>query len=197
MAKFPTGLFPSYEERPDFLQSDARPLMEEWQQACMQLPGGLPPALVSIENDTLTPTQSAHIVDTEGEAGADELKTIAVAKIHDGCILELYAADDGRTITVKHSPSEVNGITLVGGADKQLQRHFALRLQRSGDYWKEASTSVISGVGRGLEIDGKGNAAAKLATMESPGIVQPDGKTISVDTFGVASVVDIYIGPIL
>ena len=137
MADFPNlnALFP--ENDPNFLQSQARPLMRNWQEATMQMPGAMPTATFNIMNDSLTPTQASCRIDTEGGAPADDLRIILTTGIHNGAELFLYAADPLRIVTVKHQPGILNGISLDGGQDKQLSPSRFLRLKREGNFWFE------------------------------------------------------------
>ncbi|MCL1940038.1 MAG: hypothetical protein FWG04_05195 [Desulfovibrionaceae bacterium] len=137
MADFPNPDFLFPENDPTFLQSMARPMMRNWQEATMQMPGARPTATFGIMNDTLRPTQASCRVDTEGGAPADDLKIIMTDGIHDGAELYLFAAHEGRIVTVVHNPVALNGISLDGGRSKTLSPASFLRLKREGNFWVE------------------------------------------------------------
>lgn len=172
MSEFPNidTLFP--ENDPNFKQSDARPLMAQWEEATLQLPGARPTATFTIADGILTPTRSACRVDTEGQAPADELELIASTGIHNGAEITLLAADAAREVTVKHNPGVVNGIALAGGADKKLSATGYLRLKCENDRWVEC-------VSAGVELP--------IATPAGLGGIKPDNVTLKVDSNGVAS----------
>lgn len=167
MAEFPNPevLFVPKEVNPTWSQAEARPLMREWELATLQLPGAKPTAAIAVSNGTIIPSQAHHLVDTEGQAATDELDTIAVSGVHDGCVLYLYGADAGRVITVRHNPNQVNGVALAGGADKALSATAFMRLKREGDYWRElADGSVAASLSDAL--DGDRRAADGIGASE-------------------------------
>ena len=104
-----------------------------------QLPGSVPSTTMQINNDILTPTQSFHLVDGEAETEIDDLRLIDPANTNDGMELRLQAVP-GRTITVMHNPTAVNGIRLLDGKDMVLSDTAYLCLKRSGTSWIEIAS---------------------------------------------------------
>jgi hypothetical protein len=74
-----------------------------------------PPIEVTIANGEITVAQSYHTVDTQGDAGTDDLDTIN--KGRDGQLVILTAANDARTVVVKHGTGNID---LDGGTDVTL-----------------------------------------------------------------------------
>lgn len=174
MAKFPNPevLFVTKDVDPTFSQAQANPMMKEWELTTMQLPGGKEPITISIVDGIITPTQSAHIVDTEGQSPSDEIQTISTLSIHEGCIIELLSADQDREVILKHNPSQLNGITLVGGKDKILSTAMAVRLQLYGEFWRErplgnALSDALDGTR--TAADGVGASEWALARVNAKG----------------------------
>ena len=87
----------------------------------------------SISNGTISPTAADVVVDTEEAAAADDLTDINVTEAHNGMILRLWAANEARVITVKHSTT----LQLAGQVDRVLSQHGYLELKRNGSYWQE------------------------------------------------------------
>ena len=91
---------------------------------------------LTLSSDTITPTRSFHLVDTEAAAATDTLSTISTASVSDGCVLLLGLANAGRTITVTH---EIGGAGQIHLLD---ENNFALNstsktvaLQRRSTDW--------------------------------------------------------------
>lgn len=72
-------------------------------------------AELTIADGAITVTQFRHTVDTEGDAGSDDLATINGGA--SASIIVLRAENDGRTVVVKHN---TGNIWLLGGADITL-----------------------------------------------------------------------------
>ena len=155
-------------------QAEAMPHVEAWLASSRQLPGADNRILTPIMDGTIVPTRADCIVDTEGGAPADDLLTISTASLHTGAEIRLYAADQGRVVTVKHQPGVVNGITLVGGRDGTLEPNAYMHLKRNGEYWIEIMGAASS---NSYSPDNP----PPLATPTTPGIVKPDNVTTEVD----------------
>ena len=125
-------------------QAEAMPHVQAWLRANRQMPGGNESEIIAIIDGTITPTRADCIVDTEGGASTDELLTISVANMSTGAEVRLFAADMGRVVTVKHQPGVVNGVTLVGGADKALSPNGYVHLKRNGDFWREVRNASVT-----------------------------------------------------
>lgn len=87
---------------------------------------------------------SRILVDTEGQAPADDLVTIpyrgtdergaSISLCPDGAFIFLKAKDASRTITVKHSQNE-SGIRNVGGLDVKLSADAWYKLRLEDGHW--------------------------------------------------------------
>lgn len=62
---------------------------------------------LTISGGAITPTQNWHIVDTEGDASADDLTTIGSTDSGDGFILWIRQANDARDVTIKHGTGNI------------------------------------------------------------------------------------------
>lgn len=115
------------------------------QGAIRELPGALPPQDVIIHDGAISGFESAAlIVDTEGEAAADELNVINIVlsaneNLHPGMIITLRAKDQARTVTVKNSAA-ANGINTAGGHDVVLSTEWDLVLRLVAGRWYEIQT---------------------------------------------------------
>ena len=115
------------------------------QGAIRELPGALPPQDVIIHDGAISGFESAAlIVDTEGEAAADELNVINIVlsaneNLHPGMIITLRAKDHARTVTVKNSAA-ANGINTAGGHDVVLSTEWDLVLRLVAGRWYEIQT---------------------------------------------------------
>lgn len=87
----------------------------------------------SISNGAISPTVADVVVDTEGAAAADDLTDINVPAAQNGMILRLWAVNEARVVTVKHSAT----LQLAGQVDRVLSQHGYLELKRNGTYWQE------------------------------------------------------------
>lgn len=101
--------------------------------ASPHLPGVANFQALTISSGAISPTVADVIVDTEGAAAADELTAINVAEAQNGMILRLWAVNEARVITVKHSST----LQLAGEVDRVLSQHGYLELKRNGAYWQE------------------------------------------------------------
>lgn len=163
------------------------------QRFMRELPGALPPQDVIIHDGAISGFESAAlIVDTEGEAAADELNVINIVlsaneNLHPGMIITLRAKDQARTVTVKNSAA-ANGINTADGHDVVLSTEwdFVLRLVagrwyeiqtrgdvRASDAQTDASTALARTTPATTTSRGIGRVAT-LADME-PGAEVTDG----------------------
>lgn len=115
------------------------------QRFMRELPGALPPQDVIIHDGAISGFESAAlIVDTEGEAAADELNVINIVlsaneNLHPGMIITLRAKDQARTVTVKNSAA-ANGVNTAGGHDVVLSTEWDLVLRLVAGRWYEIQT---------------------------------------------------------
>lgn len=82
-----------------------------------QLYPGVASTPISIASDTLTPTTTFHIIDTEGSLSSDDLKFILTTNIGLTKTLILKIASGSRPVTLKHNISGSGKILLRNSAD--------------------------------------------------------------------------------
>lgn len=115
--------------------------------AIRTLDGASPVVTATITDGALPLTGSARIlVDTEGQAPADDLETIpvsgndaasgTVALCPDGAIVYLKAKDESRAVTVKNT-SNVNGIQTYSGNDVVLSAKAWTSFQLQDGTWRQ------------------------------------------------------------
>lgn len=147
MAEFPT-LSDIFEPIEGKTGTEANEQMRLWYAGTRQLPGAAPSEAITIVDDVIAPTSADVIVDTEGQAPADDLQIIKPDSTHDGMILSLRAANPDRVVTVV-ATGQLNGITLWNRAERYvLSTTEQLVLQRDGSMWRE-----VRGIGVALADD--------------------------------------------
>ena len=122
------------------------------QTAIRELPGASAPVIVEITDGAIAPTSAFVRVDTEGQAGGDDLEVISPVlsdtdSLHDGMLLYLQAVDQDRVVTVR-STASANGIQTFDGEDIVLDTKTWLVLQLRRGTWyemRELSTDKLYG----------------------------------------------------
>lgn len=106
---------------------------------------------LTIATGAITITQNFHRVDTEGAAASDDLDTIN-GLANDGMVLVLRAANDARTVIIKHG---TGNIKCVGNADLSLDdaQDFALLV-----YDANLLAWMALGIGSASGLTGSGTA---------------------------------------
>jgi len=105
--------------------------------------GLLPGAELTIASGVVTVTGGYHVVDTEGDASTDDLRTINGGVL--GALLVIRAADNGRTVVVKHASGGGDNIALDGATDFSLDNVQDKIMLIYDDYWRELSRSNPGG----------------------------------------------------
>lgn len=173
------------------------------QGAIRELPGALPPQDVIIHDGAISGFESAAlIVDTEGEAAADELNVINIVlsaneNLHPGMIITLRAKDQARTVTVKNSAA-ANGINTAGGHDVVLSTEWDLVLRLVAGRWYEiqtrgdvrasdAQTDASTALARTAPATTTSRGICRVATLADmePGAVVENGPAVIDATGGV------------
>lgn len=119
-------------------QGAAKTLFEDFLASTKQLLGGSIISTLTLATDTITPTGGVHQVDTEGGAGTDDLKNIALTNTPDGRLLILSSVSASRSIRVWHSAGGSGQILLNSGNHFQLgdPSHYII-FQRRNTAWQE------------------------------------------------------------
>lgn len=119
-------------------QGAAKTLFEDFLASTKQLLGGSIISTLTLATDTITPTGGVHQVDTEGGAGTDDLKNIALTNIPDGRLLILSSVSASRSIRVWHSAGGSGQILLNSGNHFQLgDPSHCIIFQRRNTSWQE------------------------------------------------------------
>ena len=97
---------------------------------------------LTIASGSVTPTKSRHTVDTESDASADDLATLATGSVSDGHVVILSVENASRVVTVKHA---TGNIQLSDAADRALDAigKFVI-LQLLGSTWYEFPRAASS-----------------------------------------------------
>lgn len=72
------------------------------------------PTELTIASGSVTPTQSFHLIDTEGDAATDDVDTFATTNASQGDKVCMYQVDPARDVTYKHA---TGNILMKGAAD--------------------------------------------------------------------------------
>lgn len=91
---------------------------------------------LTVATGSITPTKTAHTVDTESDAGTDDLNTIATGSVSDGAIIRLTLANASRVTTVKNATGNVN---LAHNVDVVLDIEVPLVLRLNSTSWEYVS----------------------------------------------------------
>lgn len=107
-----------------------------------QMAGSLAFAIstLTIASGAVTATRSMHAVDTEASAAADDLDTINVGSVSDGCLLWLRLVNAARVVTLKNGTGN-----LVLGEDVVLSADYWVFLVRNGSNWNLATKGRRTG----------------------------------------------------
>jgi len=139
-----------------------------WDEVCrlIQLTSAEP---ITISNDTITVTQSFHLVDTEGQASSDDLATIQGGE--EGDLLFLRCVSSSRKVVIKHG---IGNIRIPGGQDFVLDStDKAVLFLFDGTNW------LLVGAAGGIVGSGiPGHIAKWISENEigSAGFTESDGK---------------------
>lgn len=135
--------------------------------------GGTAASELTISSGSVTPTSAFHTIDTEADAASDDLTNIDVTNTPAGRFILIAAANDARTVVVKHESGGSGQISLVDGADFSIDDDDkALLLVLVGTTWVEiyrkndVRTNVVSPVsGTDLVVNGVyvGSADASIS----------------------------------
>jgi len=89
---------------------------------------------LTIVSGSVAAVRSHHTIDTESGAGTDDLDTITVAGVPDGCLLYLRLEDAARVVTIKDN---TGNIQTKNNDDFVLTATFPAVFQRIGTDWFE------------------------------------------------------------
>lgn len=103
-----------------------------------QLPGAEAFSDLTINSGVVVATGSAHRIDTEGAASADNLDKIQVTNVRNGCFMILRPVNIARKVTVRHMQGGSGQVYLVAAGSYTMDiENAALVLQLVGTTWYE------------------------------------------------------------
>jgi hypothetical protein len=133
-----------------YLENDARTegemkqALEDIRDVIEELPGGEAESELTISSGSITPTDSIHSVDTEGDAGSDYLDNILQTNTPDGRILFIHPEDDARTIVVRNAQGGTGQILTADGLSVTLDDTGKwMLLKRTSTNWEEIGRFYI------------------------------------------------------
>lgn len=100
---------------------------------------------LTIAAGSVTPTRTAHTIDTEANAATDQLDILATGSTSDGCILIIRADHTDRTVVVRNGIGSggSNRIFTADSADISLDDNIKTMIfQRRGTDWYEIGRST-------------------------------------------------------
>ena len=132
-----------YNNNPSPSAEEGLLMLRENQEAFKETFGVMPPEVLVIKDDTISPTTAICNVRTEGDASADDITTITPTlsngtTLHNGMVLLLSAKDTSQKITLKNSAGQ-NGIVTTDGKDIVLSTKWYVILQFVENKWNQVS----------------------------------------------------------
>ena len=120
-------------------EGEAKQALEDIVAFVRQLPGGSAASELTIASGAVTPTGAMHTIDTESDATADDLETMAVTNTPVGGWVAIRPAGTARVPTVKHSATTANGFNLKSAKDFIMSAATDLLIveRRADDKWYE------------------------------------------------------------
>jgi hypothetical protein len=94
---------------------------------------------LTIASGSVTATRSCHVIDTEGAAATDDLDTIAVGSVSDGCVLMIRPASAARVVTLKNG----TGNLVIPGDIILNDTSRTTLLRRNGSNWNLVGTNLL------------------------------------------------------
>lgn len=132
-----------YNNNPSPSAEEGLLMLRENQEAFKETFGVMPPEVLVIKDDTISPTTAICNVRTEGDASADDITTITPTlsngtTLHNGMVLLLSAKDTSQKITLKNSAGQ-NGIVTTDRKDIVLSTKWYVILQFVENKWNQVS----------------------------------------------------------
>ena len=120
-------------------EGEAKQALEDIVAFVRQLPGGAAASELTITSGAVTPTGAIHTIDTESDAAADDLDTMAVINIPVGGLVAIRPENAARVPTIKHAPATANGFNLKSARDFIMSAATDLLIveRRADDKWYE------------------------------------------------------------
>lgn len=114
------------------------------------------PSELTIASGAITPTRSLHTVDTESDAGTDDLDSMASSSVYTGAIVILRAANTARTVVCKHQTGgagsgQLNNIDNVDFSLDDSDKVIAYELRADSDWYEIFRSAVRDLSGRVLQ----------------------------------------------
>lgn len=158
----------------------------------LRLPGAADETELTISSGSVTPTRALHAVDTEADAGTDDLANALTASVRDGHIWYMRAANAARTVVVKNAAGGAGQFHLADNADFSLDDtdKWLLLVRRSTDWYEvarnfgadAAAARAFYGLGSAA-VEDVGTATGDVVQLEdvggSPGLPAVDGSQLT------------------
>ena len=172
----------------ELLTADAKTYLEKLRDCAAESPGGAATSELTIAAGAIVPTGWLHSVDTQGDAGTDDLATITTTNHPDGRVLFIYPEDGARTVVVKDEAGGAGQIHTLDGNDFSMDesdKH--IWLMRIGADWYE----ITRGYGTSLDdyrtylglgtaaVCATGVANGNVPAMDATGYPAADGSQIT------------------
>lgn len=155
--------------------------LEDVVAVAKELPGAAAETELTIATGVITVTGAAHSVDTEADAGSDDLTNALNIGVEDGHFLELSLENDARLVAIQHEAGGAGQFSLRYGQDlvlrstKQFVR-FRLDTGATPDTWREIARH---GFDCPNEVEAEGTATVgsprALTALESGKVFTNEG----------------------
>lgn len=122
----------------DLTEAQFAERMSHFLAATRQLPGGRAATRLDIASGVITPTQSAHTVETEGSASSDDLDRIVPTHLPEGSRLLLLPHNTSHAVRLRHARGGVGELMLAGGVNYTFTAGMkCIEFIRVGSQWWE------------------------------------------------------------
>lgn len=119
-------------------EGEGKAFLDELRDAATELPGGGVETELTISAGSVTPTSWFHTIDTELDAGTDDLDNILTTNHPAGRLICIRVQDAGRDVVVKHAATGAGQVFLADAADFTMSTiTMFLYLRRVGADWNE------------------------------------------------------------
>lgn len=116
--------------------------------AIKELMGGAAETELTINSGSVTPTGAIHNIDTESDAGTDDLANIAITNHPEGRVIGIRPNNASRAVVVKHAAGGDGQVYLNAAAELTMSStSIMLFLQRRGTAWYEVWRTASPVVG--------------------------------------------------
>ena len=175
--------------------ANAKTALEQLRDCAAEGPGGAATSELTIALGIITPTGCLHSVDTQADAGTDNLDIIGTTNHPEGRVLIIYPEDGGRTVVVIDEAGGAGQIHTADGNNFIMdEADMLLALYRRGADWYELYRSFGTSLADFRSYYSLGTAAVvntgvangNVPAMDATGYPAADGSQIT----GIKAVAD-------